>query len=97
MTTLLDVISALASADPEATIYAAVPITPGSTAMVCVEPEDGGSPAGLSYLLEVDIAREVLGVWARWRGGKEPTPEEATQAIIHYGEHDAYEPVQPTT
>ena len=95
MTTLLEVISALASADPEATIYAAVPVAPHSAAMVCVEPEDGGSPTGFSYLLEVDLARNVLDVWARWRDGKEPTPEEATRAIIHYAEHDAYEPAQP--
>jgi hypothetical protein len=96
MTTLLDVISELASADSEATIYAAVPFAPHSAAMVCVEREDGGSPAGLSYLLEVDLAHDVLDVWARWRDGKEPTPEEATQAIIHYAVHDAYEPLQPS-
>jgi hypothetical protein len=96
MTSLLDVISALASADPEATIYAAKPFTPCSAAMVCIEPEDGGGPAGLSYLLEVDLARDVLDVWTRWRNGKEPAPEDAARAIIYYAERDAYEPVQPT-
>jgi hypothetical protein len=96
MATLLDVISALASADSEATIYAAIPIEPHSAAMVCVESEDGASPTGLSYLLEVDLARDVLDVWARWRDGQEPTPEEATQAVIYYAVHDAYEPLQPT-
>jgi hypothetical protein len=93
MARLLDVMSVLASADPKATIYAAAPIAPHSAAMVCVEPEDGGGPAGLAYLLEVDLARDVLDVWARWREGKEPTPEEAARAIIYYAEHDAYEPV----
>lgn len=96
MTTLLNVISALASADSESTIYAAMPVGPHSAAMVCAEPEDGGSPAGLNYLLEVDLARNVIDVWARWRDGREPTPEEATRAIIHYAERDAYEPVQPS-
>lgn len=96
MTSLLDVIFALASADQEATIYAARPFSPDSVATVCVEPEDGVAPAGLSYLLEVGLACEVLDVWEQWRNGKEPTPEEAVRAVIYYGEHDAYEPVQPT-
>jgi hypothetical protein len=93
MTRLLDAISALAFADPEATIYAAMPFTSHSEAMVCVEPEDAGSPAGLSYLLEVDLARDVLEVWGQWRNGKKPTPDEATTAVIYYAEHDAYEPI----
>jgi len=96
MTRLLDVISALESADPEATIYAAMPFTTQSAARVHAEPENSAGPAGLSYLLEVHLARNVLKVWAQWRNGKEPTPEEATRAIIYYAEHDSYEPVQPT-
>jgi hypothetical protein len=57
----MDMIFALASADPEAVIYASAPLTPCSEAMVCAE---GESPAGLNYLLEVALAREVLHVWA---------------------------------
>jgi hypothetical protein len=96
MIRLLDVMSALVFADPEATIYAATPIAPDSAAMVCVEPEDGEGPAGLIYLLEVGLARDVLHVWAQWRNGRAPTPEEAARAVIYYAEHDAYEPVHPT-
>jgi hypothetical protein len=59
--------------------------------MVCAE---GESPAGLDYLLEVELAREVLHVWANWGHGRQPTPEEAARAVIHYAQHDAYEPVQ---
>jgi hypothetical protein len=51
--------SALASADPEAVIYASAPLTPHSEAMLCVEAE---STAGLDYLLGVALAREVLHV-----------------------------------
>jgi hypothetical protein len=53
----VDVISALPSADPEAVIYASAPLTPRSEAMICSKAE---SPAGLDYLLEVALAREVL-------------------------------------
>ena len=88
--------SALASADPEATIYVSTPIGPYSYAVVCIEPDEGGGPAGLTYLLEVSLARDVLHAWARWRNGKQPTLEEAAKAVIHYAQHNAYESVRPT-
>lgn len=87
----MDVIFALPSADPEAVIYASAPLTPRSEAMICAEAE---SPAGLDYLLEVVLAREVLHVWADWRHGRQPTPEQAARAVIHYAQQDAYEPVR---
>jgi hypothetical protein len=87
----VDVIPALASADPEAVIYASAPLTPHSEAMVCAE---GASPVGLDYLLEVALVREVLRVWANWRQGRLPTAEEAARAVIHYAQQDACEPVQ---
>ena len=88
----MDVLSTLASADPEATIYHALPTSPHSEAMVCVEPEGVGEPAGLTYLLEVSLARDVLDVWTNWRNGRRPTAEEAARAVISYARHDAYEP-----
>jgi hypothetical protein len=93
MARLVDVVSALASADPEATIYVAMPASPYSNATVSA---DDRGVIGLAYLLEVSLAREVLDVWARWRNGREPTPEEAAGAIIYYAQHDAYEPIRPT-
>lgn len=87
----MGVISALASADPEAVIYASSPLSPRSEAIVCTE---GEGPAGLDYLLEVALAREVLHVGASWRHGREPTPEEAARAVICYAQYDTYEPVQ---
>ena len=90
---LLDVMSALESADPRATIYVATPVAPHSEATVCVEPVESADPARLTYLLEVSLAREVLHVWTSWRNGRQPTPEEATRAVIYYAQHDVYEPV----
>ena len=46
-----------------------------------------------AYLLEVDLAVEVIEVWSEWRGGVVPTQMQAAQAVIHYAEHDAYEPL----
>jgi hypothetical protein len=45
-------------------------------------------------LLEVDLAREVVKVWSAWRGGMTPTLETATLAVVYYGEHDAYQPLE---
>lgn len=49
-------------------------------------------PAGFEYLLEVDIASEVIEVWTSWRAGRSPTVDEACEAVIHYAENDAYLP-----
>ncbi len=79
------------------TIYAKRPWTP-STEAVVLRGDD--IPAGVTtesghhYLLEVDLALEAIEVWSEWRAGAIPTPEEATLAIVYYGEHDAYQPVQ---
>ena len=93
MPRLVDVMAALASADSEATIYVSLPIEPYSDAVVCMEPDEGGDPPGLSYLLEVSLARNVLRVWTRWRGGRQPSLEEAAKAVIYYAQQDAYEPL----
>jgi hypothetical protein len=42
------------------------------------------------YMLEVDIAKEVVRVWREWHEGKVPSPEEMCAAVIYYAEHDAY-------
>lgn len=48
--------------------------------------------AGLRYFLEVDLVREVLDVWMKWRAGALPTTEEALEAVIHFAVYDAYVP-----
>ncbi len=83
--------------EPGPTIFAPKPWTADSPAVVLEEDAVGGaapSQPSYSYLLEVGIAKEVIEVWSSWRNGREPTSEEATRAVIHYAEHDAYEPVE---
>jgi hypothetical protein len=49
-------------------------------------------PAGLAYLLEVDLIKEVLEVWSVWRGGRLPQLGDKIEAVVHYAEYDAYLP-----
>jgi hypothetical protein len=99
--TLLEVISDLddiPAIDPFSagpTIYARRPWTTHSDALVLSGddcPDGATTESGHDYLLEVDLAREVLEVWSAWRDGSTPTPDEATRAVNYYGEHDAYQP-----
>ena len=53
--------------------------------------EEGVS--GYRYLLEVELIKDVIGVWSEWRNGQLPTLEEELSAVLHYTMHDAYEPV----
>jgi hypothetical protein len=77
------------------TIFARRPWTPQSDALVLRDQTTDGMTSTAPdhvYLLEVDIAQEVVEVWSTWRDGATPTAEEATLAIIYYAEHDAYQP-----
>jgi hypothetical protein len=82
----------MAELDPELTIYALEdrPLTEDSPAYLAME----GSPIppGLSYLLEVFLATDVLDTWSLWREGRAPTPEEGIAAIEWYADDDAYQP-----
>lgn len=87
--TLLGVIGNLGGLDDADTIYAKVPWSSDSLAVVAREPAEGGVPEeatglGLAYFLEVSIAREVLD-GLPWL----PTPETKCERIIHYAVHDA--------
>jgi len=89
-------ISAGDGISPGPTIYARLPWTPQSDAVVLrgdEVPDGVVTESGHQYLLEVDLAIEAVEVWSAWRDGATPTPEEATLAVIHYGENDAYQPV----
>ena len=90
--TLLDSIQEY---DDSLTIYASKEPawTDQSEAVVALAPDDGSIPAvakGLSYLLEVCVAKEVLSVWSTWRSGAQPGREERCDAVIHYATHDSY-------
>jgi hypothetical protein len=80
----------------------------GDELTVFVEREDSLSPAtriqlldeevdpvpdDLTYLLEVRLIKEVVEVWSAWRGGSEPTAQEACDAVDHYVRHDSFQPV----
>lgn len=81
---------------PGLTIYARLPWTPQADAVVLrgdEVPDGVVTESGHQYLLEVDLAIEVVEVWSAWRDGATPTPEEASLAVIHYCENDAYQPV----
>jgi hypothetical protein len=76
-------------------IYARRPWSPDSEAVVLYGERSVESVTmpGFTYLLEVGLCKEVIEVWSSWRDGRTPTLTEAVGAVIWYGEHDAYEPV----
>ena len=85
---LLDVIRNLDRLDDADTIYAKVPWGAGRLAVVAREPVEGGIPEdarrlGLSYFLEVNIAREFLKDASSLR-----TPEARCERIIRYAVDD---------
>jgi len=94
---LVDLLQQLDNLDEDQTIYIEEDSWSGtSEVVVSFEPDDGSIPpeaAGKKYLLEVDLAGEVLEVWSDWRAGREPTPKDMVEAIIYYARNDAYMPV----
>jgi len=86
--TLRDVIARLDEFGADETIFAESP-TPTARAAVADEAE---SPAGLHYLLEVEIAREAIEVWQAWRPHQAPGLEDKLAAVVYYAEHDAWLP-----
>jgi hypothetical protein len=90
---LIDAIADLDGLPRKATIYVpgAAPTITRDTEVVLV-PSGGDVPDGWIYLLELLIVREVLEVWSAWRGGRAPSPDEASDAVIYYAEYDAYQP-----
>jgi len=47
---------------------------------------------GLEYCLEIELARDSVEVWSRWRTNKRPSPMDAAEAICHKATHDAWGP-----
>jgi hypothetical protein len=90
MSSLVDLLGRLDDLDRDEVIHAARPWTRDSDAACLAEPDDGSAPSGLAYLLEVALVHDVAEVWSSWRGGRRPTTEELTDAVIHYAKHDAY-------
>ena len=82
--------------DVPLTIFARRPWSLHCPAVVLFEDADEAVAPSMpeySYMLEVEIAKEVLEVWSQWRGGATPTASQATEAVIHYATKDAYQPL----
>jgi len=94
--TLRDVVARLEEFADEETIYAES-ASPTARAVVAAEPRDGSVPpsaAGLTYLLEVDAAREAIDVSRAWRPGRAPTLDDQVAAVTYYAENDAWLPTE---
>ena len=68
-----------------------------SLAVAATEPDDGSIPpeaSGMTYLLEVPLAKEAIRVWSEWRGGATPTTADRVEAVVHFAKHDAFLPVR---
>jgi hypothetical protein len=66
---------------------------PDSEAVLIPSPnlaERTGQLPRFSYFLEVEIAKDVLDVWRKWRNNREPTGEERLEAVLFYAENDTY-------
>ncbi|MCE9592255.1 MAG: hypothetical protein K8S99_17250 [Planctomycetes bacterium] len=90
---LVDIVNELESFDVNATIYAVEPWQSDSLAMVDFEPPAGGLPVaasnrGMTYFLEVSIARDFLVDWARSQR-ETPSLGERSQRLIRYALNDA--------
>jgi hypothetical protein len=90
---LIEAIRNLNACDRDDTIYASEPWAENSDAIVAREPESGGLPAeaerlGLSYFLEVFIARDFIEDWAAGLG-TQPTLQQKCARLIQYAANDA--------
>jgi len=96
--TLGEVLSRLEDLDDELTIFAVggTGASIESESEVCRETDDGSlvcpSNQVLSYVLEVDAAKEVVAVWSDWRDGSEPSVLQMFEAVMYYARNDAYLP-----
>jgi hypothetical protein len=103
--TLAEVLQDLDAYHNDLTIWAPVrtdlaDLTGDTPVVVEHGPQDGATSwreRGLSYVLEVNLAKEVLNVWRQWRNGATPTVGQMCQAVIHYAKNDAFlPPTKPT-
>lgn len=94
---LRQVVQRLDSYNDELMIWARVQtkddLTPDTEAVVAPARQDDSTwweERGLSYVLEVDAAKEAIEVWRQDRDGAEPSAAERCAAVIHYAVNDAF-------
>lgn len=95
--TLRQVVQQLDSYNDELMIWARVQtkddLTPDTQAVVAPAFQDDSTwweERGLSYVLEVDMAKDAIRVWRQDRDGAEPSAAERCAAVIHYAVNDAF-------
>jgi hypothetical protein len=96
MTSLAEIVDQLDLLDSDAVIFAEQPWRGETRAMVVAVDDDEpvAEQQGLIYLLELDLAREVLEVWSAWRNDRQPSLDDAVAAIVYYAQRDAFMPVE---
>jgi hypothetical protein len=71
---------------------------PTAPAIVCPSDEEGSfvcpQDPDLSYVLQVQQAKECIEVWSAWRGGRRPTSRDKFAAVMYYSRNDAWLPVE---
>ena len=95
--TLRQVVQRLDSYNDELMIWARVhskdDLTPDIEAVVAPARQDDSSwweERGLSYVLEVDLAKDAIRVWRQGHDGAEPSAAQRCAAVIHYAVNDAF-------
>jgi len=103
--TLLDICKQLDDLDDDGVLYAELTdgeFTPASRATVVIIPsEEIEAPTaeiaarhcpGLSYCLEVSIAKNAIKVWSMWHNSAKPTAEQRAEAVCYKANYDAWGP-----
>ena len=90
---LITVVRDLDTLNERSTIYASVPWSETSEAIVAYEPEAGGMPANaerlnLKYFLEVFVARDFIESWTA-NCDTQPTLQQKCTRLIEYAANDA--------
>ena len=75
---LRDLLPDIASLDPDLTVYIDGEWSPESNILLRIEPDDGSSPEGFEYFLEVFILQELY----------EDMPDITAERIIKYAQKD---------
>jgi hypothetical protein len=91
--TLRDVVQVLDQLDDDDVIYTDGASPAARAEVVTDTSAEAAKATGLTYFLEVALAKDAVAVWSEWRGATEPTTDDQLVAIAYYATHDAYLPL----